>query len=536
MAPQFTNAGYAGRVPGAGFNAGGQYPRGTILSPSGEPFPRRFDDYPIPHVMTFSGLVNTAWRVHMHGGHSWALQHNRQSAMAMRKDETLMTLLGERARWAMVRPWHISVPNDKDPREKYLKDGLQKAVEMIPYFRKLVYGLERDGSWYGRQGAQLRYRWQEISLPPPQGGKVVQVMADSAPTTRRPDERRRVLTTAHTANDDGFMFVNGDKIGHSFANEPYVLVNAAATDLPPGLPLWWSTLGRAVPLRGWERERFIRHRFVEGCMDADYFEPQAADQVNGIGLRDMCYFWDFIRKEFVASLMDGIETFGIGGMRVFTYDQANDASFKAVSALAHANPHRTAILIPMELANRGGAVPPVFEIHESHFAGAELVKYLLGYVDRAHERLFIGQSMSGGVGRGEGSSHGAGMGGSNWAEMAMETKTDVEESDAVGLAETLTYDLVRIIQKYSFPEYTEIPAEFKWGKEEKKPDVKLDAAEKLFNMGYEVKAEEAGDAGGFSMAQPGDVVLSKRRMEEQAAERQVNTAKALEPKEPKSKE
>ena len=83
------------------------------------------------------------------------------------------------------------------------------------------------------------------------------------------------------------------------------------------------------------------------------------------------------------------------------------------------------------------------------------------------------------------------------------------------------------MQKYGFQEYDDIPAEFVWGKEEKAPEKRMDAAEKIYGMGGELIEEETYDAGGFSVPQPGDKVLSKRKMDEEAAALSVETAMAI---------
>jgi phage gp29-like protein len=483
-----------------------QYPQGTILDPSGNPFPLggKFDGYAVPKVIQFSALVGSAWRKFWHEKHDTAMRHSREDAMAMRRDSSLMCLINERRRAVTILPWHIEVENEKDPHEMALKEGLTKIVGMISRFRKLLW-CASDAVWYGRMGTQFRFAWKEMDMPAPASKLRVMMnpMLKDNPMSK-PKQRRKCLIVKREDHDDGHMSINGDKIGHSYDGEPYVLVTGAYDNqLPPGLPQEWATLGRAAPLRGWMREQFMIHEFMEGIQDADFYSPMEADSIHGCGIRSFIYFLDYLKREWISNVTDWVERAGIG-VRVWYYNAGNPASQKAVEAAAKANIHRTNILIPRYTDERGG-VQEDMDWREPGGTGPELILRLIEYVEKWHERYIVGQTMSGGT-KGKG---GGLISGSAWAELASETKNDITESDSFSLAESVTFDLLNTIKKYTYPEYEEIPAYFRFGVERQKAENKMQAAKAAWEMGAGLLEDEVIDAIGFTKPMEGDAVLKK---------------------------
>lgn len=494
------------------------WPRGTILDQWGQPLnptSGKYDDYPVPKVMQFSSLLGSAWRKYWHEKHDVALRHSREDAMAMTQDHSITCLLHERARAVAMKQWHISVPNEKDPHQKTLKDGLTQLVKQTPKLRQMLFYLAKGGAWHGRYGSQLRLTTKEIDLPAapsklftflnPQFGST-----GASPIGQGPTARRQCVVIERSADDPGHVPVNGDKIGHSYHGEPYVLVMGAQDDqLPKGLPREWATIGKAQPLRGWIRERFIIHRWMEGIQDADFWHPMEADQVHGVGIRHFIYFLDYLKREWLSNLTDWVERAGIG-VRLWYFNASSSESKERIERAAKDNIHRTNILIPRYTDSKSGTPAEGMEWVDVGGTGAEIVIRLIEYVDGWHERFIIGQSMSGGVGRGSGGSgHGSGMGGSNWADMAADTKNDVIESDAASLAETITSDYLDMLKKYAYPEYREIPAQFEFGAEGVDSDRQIDAAGKAWEMGAGLKEQEVIESAGYTVPQPGDKILRK---------------------------
>ena len=479
---------------------GQQQPRGIIDPTTGNFFPpsrAHYDDYPVPKVIQFSAVLGSAWRKYWHGQHDAALRHDRVMAMAMRHDESLVCLLNERRRSVNCLPWHIEVENENGRDEKFLKAALTCIVAQTPRFVGMRWQA-LDALWYGRQGIQLRYGWKQLRLPDGKSGTV----------------KRRCMVVTPNDHDDGWMSVNGDKIGHGYDNEPYVLVMGASDDqLPPKTPYEWATISRAVPLRNTPeerlRDRWIIHKHMEGCQDADWFAPIEGDAINGVGIRSFIYFLDWLKKEWLSNISDWIERAGIG-VRLWYYAAGNPESRQVVEEAAKSNIHRTNILIPLYPGERGNQPQEGMEWVEPQGSGPELVLRFIEYVDKWHERFIVGQSMSGGVGRGQGSSsHGSGLGGSHWAELAGETKSEVTMSDAAALSDTLTKDYLKILQKYNFPEFEDINCYFRFGKESRAPEKKIEAGYRAWEMGASLKEEEVIEAATFTPPSIGDKILKK---------------------------
>ena len=84
---------------GNGSNGASWYKPKQILDHNGNPIQsKRYDDYPVPNVVTFGAMVSSAYRKHLHGGHDIALQHDRESALSMFRDSDITALLWERMR------------------------------------------------------------------------------------------------------------------------------------------------------------------------------------------------------------------------------------------------------------------------------------------------------------------------------------------------------------------------------------------------------------------------------------------------------
>lgn len=484
-------------------------PPGVILGPDGKPFTQKYDPYNVPHVIQFSAIINAGWRKYWMEKHDLALRHSREDAMAMRRDSALQCLMRESRRAVVNLPWHIEVENEKDPHEKCLKDGLTKLVQMTPRLKTLLWYLS-DAKWYGRYGAQLRYGFKAMDMPAPQSRMTMLMNPDaSMDPMKRVTGQRKILTLMRSSDDNGHMPTNGDKIGHSFSGEPFVLVQGASDDqLPLGLPPEWCNLGRAVSLAPM-RESWIIHKYQEGIEDADWWDAEAADSVNGVGVRSSIYFMDYLKKEWISRISDFLEV--AVGLRLWYYRANDDESRKAVSQAAKENTHRVNILIPRFGDQRSGMPAEGMEWKEATGSGTQLMMDMLRWVEEWHERFIIGQSMSGGVRGGE-RGHSGSLGGSHWAELAADTKADVVQSDAEALAETMTLDYVNVLKKYSYPEYAEIPAYFRFGLEHKEVDKKLDAAQKAWSMGASLKEHEVIEAAGFTAPTTGDKVLKSPQL------------------------
>lgn len=472
-----------------------------ILGPDGQPmsFRTRFDEFPIPTVLTNAWVMQSGWNTFMH---LWdeAIKKNREDALAMRRDAWLMALLQERRLATASLNWHLEVDNEKDSTEKAIKDGLTKIVRCTPRLQSLMYYL-LDATWFGRYGSMLNFAWEWMNVPVPD----VSVQPGYPMLKSRNQQRRRCLVVKRGIGDPGHMPINGDKIGHQHDHTPYVLVNAAyAENLPE--PTWpiWTTIAKAMPLRGWLRERFILH--AHQFDDSDYFGAEMSEGIHGVGIRTFIYYLDFLKKEWISNISDLLERAALG-IRLWYYQGGNVDSQTKISKAAKDNARRINILIPRYPTPRGEAVEGM-EWKDAPTAGGEFAFEMIQWIDKAIERFIVGQTLSA-------STEGSGLGGTGVAELHYDTKSRIIRFDAANLADTLTHDFVRVIQKWTYPQYAEVPVRWVFDVDRPDPTKALEAIRTFVDMGGIVPEAPVRELTGIAAPEIGDTTLGQQQNPQQ---------------------
>lgn len=460
--------------------------------------------YAVPHVIQFSALFSSAWKTYIHGQHDEALRRSREDAVAMRNDLQVMGLLQERKLATGSLKWHIEVDNEKDPRQKFLKDGLTQIIKAIPAFHRLRYYL-LEALWYGRYGAQVTWQFKPMDI-----------------VTETGAQRRRVLTVKQHEP------VDGDSIGYHWDGTPYLLIYAPVAEdlvtrgsvsllsdedwnkqrLPdsntgllapksfkPKAEVGFSTIGgRALFLKGSWRLRFLLHKHEVAT--ADFFHPEQAGAIHGVGIRSFIYWTWWLKTEWLGMISDWIQRTGLG-VRLWYYQGGSKASKAAVEQAARDQSDKVNILVPRfgETPNEG------IDFVETSGSGASMLLELLQHLESLIERFVIGQSMSSGADDEDG------LGGTGRAMFAKDTKARLIGYDAMNEDETLTADLVEPIKRWTFPELAEMPARFVTDID--MPDMKerLESAKTIVDMGGTVKEDEVRSAAGFTAPKEGDAVL-----------------------------
>src|ERR1022692_1912805 len=81
-----------------------------------------YSKFALPQVLTFQQIYQTGWRAYWHGQYDEAVRFDVQYALAMRRDSFLMGLLNERKYAVANLPWHLEVPDERDPRQAMVRD------------------------------------------------------------------------------------------------------------------------------------------------------------------------------------------------------------------------------------------------------------------------------------------------------------------------------------------------------------------------------------------------------------------------------
>lgn len=425
----------------------------------------RYDDYAIPHIVTFSGIIRGAYRTYFHRMWDEAQKADREDALAMRRDAFLMGLMQERKLAACSLKWHLTVDDEYDRNQLKVKDHLTKCLKATPRLQQLIYYL-LDAVWYGRYGSQLIWKWKDI------------------------DSIRSLCIGRH-------LPVNGDKIGHTLDHCPYIQVASGETDeqLLGDPEVISTTEQRAVVLRGSWRERFIIH--THEVDDADYLDPEGAEAIHGVGVRHRVYWLDWLRREYISWLVDFLERVGLG-VTLYYYDASNPNSKAEAERAAHEQNRRSVILWPYYPGQegKGGSVQRV----ETPTNGAAVLLQLQQHIEDVIERYVIGQTLSSGT-------EGSGLGGTGVAMLHMQTKANIIAWDANNLAETLTTDVVDVMRRWIYGNRADFPVRFEFAIADPSPESKIGLAAQLYNMQVPIKAQEVRSMAGFSDPEPDDEVI-----------------------------
>lgn len=438
----------------------------------------------LPHgwgfLARYQGASNTYW----HDRFDEAMRHSRKDAEAMRRDCYLMSLLQERTLAVCNLNWHLETPDERDKFQTQVKDGLTRLIKGIPFFRRmLLWWL--NALWYGRNGVQVEWEWEEF-LDGPQGHT-------------RP---RKGLTIAEAWE------VNGDKIGHQEDHTPYILVNSAKVYELPNAEIVTTTLGRGLALRGTWKNRFIIHRHLQE--DADFFAPDTAEAIHGVGIRSKVFWTNFLRMEWLGNISDFFDKIGLG-VTVWKYQMGNDNAYRAVKQAALDHSSRAHIFVPVSPDGGKDAGTSVERI-EVPTSGSDALGKLIEMCDRYIERYVVGQ---------EGSSRGSssGIGNEASAEFMMDTKGQITKLDANLLAETITGSkrhagMLNTMLRWTYPE-ADFPVKFVFDVENPQSDKKVQNGKTIVDMGIAIKADEMRASAGFSKPAEGDELVKNPQEQQQ---------------------
>ncbi|WP_420841840.1 phage portal protein family protein [Fimbriiglobus ruber] len=167
-----------------------------------------------------------------------------------------------------------------------------------------------------------------------------------------------------------------------------------------------------------------------------------AGRAHGVGLRDYVYWAWWLRDEMLSWLTDYMEKVGSMGLLLFYYEDGNPAAEAAAKQAAADARGKSALAVPVPRGRDKDAAK--VEVIAAQTAGAQfLVDMVDRYFERHIERLYVGQSLSAGTA-------GSGLGGSGVAALHADTKFNLLAWDADNLGDTLTRDLVGVLQHLNF--------------------------------------------------------------------------------------
>lgn len=502
----------------------------------------RSRDFALPTYLTVASIISGAQKTYLANQFDEAMKHSYANMRSMYRDCRILGLLEERIESVVNLKWHLEIPDEKDEIQQAVRDGLTTAFRRIPRFKRILRALMKWGLWSGRGCSHLCWDWWEMELPvvpeknlfddpfqaygedmpdaappesqlPPPNGDQQNGEQQDEDFGKKPDfelKPRPVLMPVKNRP------INGDKINYLWGysdrgappGTPIIQVHGAAGLDLPGAEIIYDNRSPNVALTGEWRERFVIHTYDPD--DADYYAPEMAGGIHGVGLRSRIYWLNWIRMEYAAWIQDLYDRVGLGFV-IIKYDLAsNQARLKAEETAKKWN-RRSVLAVPVsadQLSGHSGTI----EIVEAPTSGAVVVQELIKYLDKQIERYILRQTTSGG-----GGSQGDGMRGTvGPTEMARKTEVQRIKADAEELAETVTGTadepgVLSTMYKWTYPglwdenkKQFKFPIKFVFEIEDESPKEKLQTVTMASGLGVKFRSDDVRALTGMEKPDAGD--------------------------------
>ncbi len=420
----------------------------------------------IPPVQSVISLLNAGKRFFMVSDE--ALRHSQENARKLLRNLSIRDPLQARILAVAQLPFSIEPPDKKDKLQVAVAKELQCILEEIPYWTKYVESL-CWAIWFGRAAVQNLYYWNvEKGYP-------------------------RLCVR-------DWLPINGDSLVYSWDSDEVAIrtggfmgVRSYKTDP--------ADFSRVHVLEKHERDAHVIH--VHQVMGGDFLDPQTIGKVKGVGIRDAVYWIAWLQGECLAILQEFLERQGTG-FTVFYFEAGNQESYEKVRALAESQSYQQVIVWPREQGMATGAAG--IERIEPTLAGLQNFKFMLeDYYGSQLRRFIQGQDAT--------SKPTPGGLGSTAADVQEGTFFRLVSYDARNLEETLTRQLLWVIQQKTFPEYRHFKCKLKLATDKPDPEKYMKAVKDFIDVGGTVIESQARQVMGFTEPQPDDKVLGGKQQE-----------------------
>lgn len=416
----------------------------------------------IPHILTFSQLVNAAIRTY-----KWdfdeALRHSIENAHAMRRDPIIFASLRARQIPVTQLAWKLELPIDEKhiafKELSYYTSIAEEAVKSIRGWNKFLLCLQ-EALWYGKAAVHVQYEWRIIK-----GHKVLCVKR--------------------------WYPIHGDKIRYKW--DGTVGIQAFPSGAIPTEPSDRWTVHWLTPQ---ERDQFIIHNYEPE--DPDFMDGWLAGSIFGVGLRGRLYWLWYLKSLVMSYLIAYLERVGLGGLTVFFYEADNQRSFEEVSRLVAQQLNQHVILLPR---NRDGSQggPGVMRIENTGTAISMFQDLVNGYFDTLIQQLILGQTLT----------YSTGSATRGVAALHEDTFYRLVKHDALSLQDAITQDLISVIFKYSFPSVSQsLYPSFKFIIDPPNAPQLLNYAVALTQLGIPVDEQQLRDITGLKAPRHGEDIAN----------------------------
>lgn len=434
----------------------------------------------VPHIHTASGRYGIASRAYLNMDE--ALRDSRTNAQRMRSDCGIMECLEMRQRAVALLPWHVEPADPKNAEQVELASQMTAILEETPRFTEMRRSL-LEAIWFGRYAVANVYgpervngKWRNVvsRWEPRHGDKLVFRFDDGTHTTD-PDQM-------------------GIRVSSAFRNSLYhknpitgnIRHKVQATEM--GLVYW---------LDRHERDTMIVHKHM--VEDGPWEDPRSSGRIHGIGIRDRIYWTWYAMIECLQRVVEYLDRAAFG-IEVWPYPAHNAKAKQATEEAAFEvmSGGRTVIMAPIPAGEDGSQYMP--QIIEPGLGGVNTtIEVIQSFFAHKIKRYILGQTLTS-----EADATGLGSG---VADAHLATFADIVEYDARNLQETLTKDLVRVLQLRNFPGSYDCKLKFRVDTEAPNVKERLDAVRSAWDMGTKINAEDVYSLIGVSRPGNDDEVL-----------------------------
>lgn len=462
-------------------------PASVIQSASVDPAagtfaPINFGQDVVPHIHTASGRYGIASSAYLNMDE--ALRDSRDNAQRMRADCGIMECLEQRQRAVALLGWHIEPDDAKNQSQLDLASQMTAILEQTPHFTEMRRCL-LEATWYGRYGVangfgaeRVRGEWRTVvrRWEPRHGDKLV------------------------FRFDDGSRDVDPTQVGIrvSAAWRPGLTSRGKVKATEMGLVYWFDAA---------ERRTMIVHKHM--VEDGVFHDPRMAGRIHGVGIRDRIYWTWYAMTECLQRVVEYLDRAAMG-IEIWPYPAANARAKAATEEAAKQTlgGGRTIILAPIHPGDDAELYQP--RLIEPGLGGVSTTMEIIRtYFGHKIKRYILGQTLSS-------EAEATGMG-SGVSDAHLATLGDILSYDARNLEETITNDLLRVLQLWNFRHSHDCKLRFKIDTESDNVKERLEAIKQSWDMGLRLKADEIYGIVGTAKPDPEDEVLQNPQLAQAAA-------------------
>jgi hypothetical protein len=431
----------------------GEFPSPPLEDNEREQLPAGGGRFSVPPHLYTTGLVNQSFRSFYYL-FDQALKKSREQAVACRFDPVIEQAIKEAKTPIAQLSWYIEPTDETNPAEVDAAQKVTLAISRTPRLQQFFMDL-LEGLWFGRAALQLTYQW---------------------------DSDDPSLMTVKN-----WMPLPSDSLVFRWAGDLGVQVNSAFE----GEADTWN-LGRVHYFTPKEMEAVLLHQ--DERRPADWYDITGAGSINGVGWRNVVFWYWFIKTNILANLLDLTERIG-NGVWLAGFDQSNPEGRNSWERAIAEYRDKRVLMRPIDKMGNSLYDLNILEPGATTTANLEgLIRYFEGII----RSVILGHPLGAGAEINIGGDPAAIYGDA----ISRSTKYH-----AGNLAETLTYRWLPVLYKYMCPGVR--AGTFKFSTDHPNADQMLSFAERLGALGFSVDLDDIADICGLKKAAPNAQIYSK---------------------------